>query len=295
MKKLFFILLILPIQACHNPLTLDSAYASNKEWLEVVSGKKDWEGKQYDMCYKFNLKFLPEDAKNRVANDRNCITRCCWLSDVDEVTLNLNEGLEQELKTKGVARKYTPEKITIKVKYSSLLELSTASAAPSGAIKRDGTVKLKYKEENDFAVLEAVSQTAMAKSESAAAAAYINQIRAAEAKAKDTAEVAALTAQYEQKQAVAYVKRFYGFDIDNYLYKLDLEQRKSGYVLISGDKEWHTKTVQDATLVTCTSKSKRGKSTTSLKDYPIACGQWLVTNNAQVRPYNALATQIAAK
>jgi len=297
MKRFLLVLCVLAAAGCNtNPLTYDSAYASNKNWLEVVTDRKDWEGTQTDSCYKFNFKFLPPDAAARVTGNLSCISQCCWRSSVPEAVLDFNAGFKQDLAKNGVARLYTPGKIRIKIKYSGVLGLITASVTPGGAIRRDGTIKLKYKEVTDDAVLTRLNAQQTARQETASAQAYIAAQLEQQQKARDAAEVQRLTFEADKNRSADYVKRIYGQSIDNYLYTLDLQQRQKGYVLINADKDWKVVPFNNNFLVGCTSRSKLGKTQNAMKDYPIDCGVWLVDlNNSSVTPYNTLAQQIAAK
>ncbi|MCL2887920.1 MAG: hypothetical protein FWF35_01205 [Elusimicrobia bacterium] len=296
MKKIFLVICALLAAGCGNPLTYDSAYASNKNWLEVVTDKKDWQGNQVDSCYKFNFKFLPQDAAARVNNNFNCINECCWRGSTPEVVLDFNAGFKKELEENGTARLFTPDKIRIKIKYSGLLGLITAKVTPAGAIKRDGTIKLKYKEETNPAVLARAAARQAELQEAATAQANIAAQQAQQQKTQEAAETKRLTYEADKNRSVDYVKRIYGQAIDKYLYNLDLAQRKKGYVLINAEKEWKVVPQNNNFLVNCTSKSKLGKTQNTLKDYPIDCGVWLVNlNNSTAKPYNTLAAQIAAQ
>ena len=289
------VLCVLTAAGCGNPLTYDSAYASNKNWLEVVSDKKDWQGSQTDSCYQFHFKFLPEDAAARVVNNNaNCINRCCWRSSAPEVILDFNAGFKQDLAENGTARLFTPGQIKIKIKYSSILGLISAGVTPSGAIRRDGTVKLKYKDVTDGAVLARLAARKAERDQAAAAQTAAAQTQEQAQAARDAAQTRRLMFQADKNQSIDLVKRKYGRKIDDYLYGLDLARRKKGYVLINADKDWQAAPQNGSFAVTCVSKSKLGKTKNTLKDYPIDCGQWLVNlDTASVQPYNARAEKIA--
>ncbi|WP_424245997.1 ribosomal protein S6E (S10) [Elusimicrobium posterum] len=285
-KRIFYptltkTLLIAAVLACgcqtSNHVTFDSSYTSNKNWLEIVSDKKDFEGKQVDSCYKLNLKFLPEEAQKRVATDFNCITRCCWRSDTPELTINLNYGLEDELYKYGRALKYSPEKITVKVKYAKLLNTNTASVTPSGAIDRNGRVKLKYTEVTDTARLKVLEERELGRQEAASAAAITSSIRNAEAQRLEEQRIAQMSMHYNFKQSIDYVKLFRGQDIDNYLMALDKEQESKGYVLLLGPKNWEVQEKGAGVYgVNCTLNAQRGKTQNTMKPYPLKCGNWEV-------------------
>ncbi|ACC97879.1 hypothetical protein Emin_0320 [Elusimicrobium minutum Pei191] len=296
MRNIILFITVFIMFSCAGNVTYDSAYASNKEWLEVVSDKKDWEGKQVDSCFKLNFKFIPEEAKNRLDKRFSCTQTCCWRSDMPEVVLDFNRDYAQDLAMKGRSRKYEPGVIRIKIKYSSVLGVITASVTPAGAISRDGTIKLKYKEETNLYRISQLEKQKTIQDEAYEAKKIIQNAREAELKTQEQKRISTLTLNYNKKQSIDYVKRFFGYDIDNYLYRLDREDAKKGYILINGDKEWNSAMFDNMFLVTCVSDSKRGKTQNSLKPYPIHCGIWLVDlDNNTVVPHNALAKQIAAK
>ena len=62
MKKTWLsAILILCLGACYTPLN-NSGVATTKPWLEVSGKKLDFDGKQYDSCYQFNIHFWPPEA-----------------------------------------------------------------------------------------------------------------------------------------------------------------------------------------------------------------------------------------
>ena len=295
MRKFFPLLCVLLAAACGNPLTFDSAYASNKNWLVVDTDRKDWQGNQTDSCYRLILKFLPQSAAARAAQ-MPCVSQCCWRSEVPELTLDLNAGFKSDLAENGVARIYTPGQIKIKIKYSSFLGLISAGVTPAGAISRDGTVKLKFKEKTDPAAQARLAAQAAAQKQTADAQAYAARQNAAEQAARDAAETRRLMFQAKKDRSVDLVKKKYGKAIDDFLYRLDLAQRKKGNILINADKAWNAEPQENGFMVTCVSKSKLGKTQNAMKDYPIDCGEWFVDlNTSQTQAYDARADKISGE
>ena len=93
------------LSACYTPLN-NSGVATTKPWLEVSAKKLDFDGKQYDSCYQFNLHFWPQEAAEAVDLKKSCVNACCWRSDKSEVTLDFNKDFDARLAYYGRARKY---------------------------------------------------------------------------------------------------------------------------------------------------------------------------------------------
>ncbi|WP_428897902.1 hypothetical protein Dip518_000089 [Parelusimicrobium proximum] len=296
MKRILLILPVIFLSACVSNMNYGTDSSTTKEWLEIKSSKIDYEGKQQDSCFKFNLKFIPESIEARLRRfPENCMDSCCWRSDGETVTLDLNRGIEDELYATGKAYKFSPDTITIKVSYSSLLNTTTAKVSPN-IISRDGTVKLSYREITD------PNRTAQVKKEKeqaklerelaiqrAAAAAYAEDL-------KERTEISKAQAEYRRLQSIEYTRRFFGRNIDLYIYSIDLNMRKDGYILLAGEKSWTSLVSSSGEYtVKCVSNAKRGKSQKSMKAYPIDCGEWRVNVDKQtVVPSNTLAYNIAA-
>ncbi len=291
MIPLFFILLL---AGCATNLQYASDSTSNKNWLEIVSSKKDFEGKMYDACYKFNLSFWPQAAAARLKNAHNCTEQCCWKSERDEVEINFNEGLEDELAKYGRAYKYTPEKVKIKVKYASVLDLMNATATP-GVIDRNGYIKLKYVEVTDSPRLKEVNAASKLAAEQAAQKEAQFKERLAALEAREQAESDQLTSDYNKRLSVNYTRRFYGYKIDRYLAGLDEAQRAKGLILLFDNREWKSVKEPSGThAVSCYAPGRLGKTQSSLKSVTIECGLWQADLNEQtVKPYDSLARQIA--
>ena len=88
-KVLGTAILILITAACYTPLN-NSGVATTKPWLEIYGKKMDFEGKQYDSCYQFNVHFWPQEAAQAIDLQESCISACCWRSDKEEVILVVN-------------------------------------------------------------------------------------------------------------------------------------------------------------------------------------------------------------
>lgn len=143
MKKILPVIIMpLLICGCVGMSTTDGD--STKQWITIVSSKSDLDGSTADVCYKLNLRFNPEEAENRIDTDKACITRCCWYSENKLVQMDLNEGFAEELVQNGTAKKYEPEILTIRIRYSPFLKTIHGKADQKGVLKSDGLVQLDY-------------------------------------------------------------------------------------------------------------------------------------------------------
>ena len=120
MRKLLpFVLMPLLLSGCVGMSTTDGD--STRQWISIVSSKKDLDNSNADVCYQLDLRFNPPTAEDRIDTDRACITRCCWYIEHKNVQLNFNDNFVEELLEYGVARKYIPDTVNIIVNYSSFL------------------------------------------------------------------------------------------------------------------------------------------------------------------------------
>lgn len=158
MKKLLLgAIAILSTAACYTPMSsLD--VSTNKPWVDVQATRLDFNRDQYDSCVQYNLRFWPPEAEQNIDLADACITGCCWRSEKSEVVLEFNKNFENDLKTYGVARKYSPEKITIQVSHSNFLNFTKVSVTPARTITNEGLVKLTYTQVEDKERLEQVMQ-----------------------------------------------------------------------------------------------------------------------------------------
>ena len=143
MKRIYILILaVLPLCACAGMSSFDGS--STKEWITIESSKQDLEGKTIDVCYRFDLRFSPEEATQRFDTDKACMTKCCWYSETKQITLQLNRDFAEELAQKGQANKYTLDTLTFNVRYSNLLNTIHASVKPNSVLRSDGLITLDY-------------------------------------------------------------------------------------------------------------------------------------------------------
>gem|GEM_PF-2716994 len=143
MKKFYiFLTMLLPLCACTGMSSFDGN--STKQWVTIESSKQDLEGKTIDVCYRFDVRFSPQEVTNRFDTDKACITRCCWYSETRQVNLNLNTDFAKELAEEGQANKYVTDKLVFNVRYSNLLNTIHATVKPNSALRSDGLINLDY-------------------------------------------------------------------------------------------------------------------------------------------------------
>ena len=304
MKKCISCAIILCcLSACYTPLN-NSGVATTKAWLDISGKKLDFDGKQYDSCYQFNLHFWPQEAAAQLNLRQACISSCCWRSDKDEVVLDFNKNFDADLLLYGRARKYKPEKIVLNVSHSNLLNTTKVTVSPSGAISNSGLVKLSYKEyENpsrlaqieESARRQAALQTAVAQAQTQAltqprtrtqtAAAASNTAQTA---AKNTAKAAAsktavtYTAAQREETAKALFQRYAGTKVDTFFYQMDKAYQKQGAVFLLSERFLQTREVSDGKYtLTCHAKARTGLDAKQLNASTFSCGTWQVDTAAQ--------------
>lgn len=133
---------ILPLYVYGGTLSFDGN--STKQWITIESSKQDLEGKIIDVCYRFDVRFSPEEVTQRFDTDKACITKCCWYSDTKQITLHLNTDFAKELAQTGQANKYALDTLTFNVRYSNLLNTIHASVRPRSVLRSDGLITLDY-------------------------------------------------------------------------------------------------------------------------------------------------------
>lgn len=144
MRKLLILIFCLMLAACAGNRTVDGE--TTKDWVKIVSSKVDNSGTIRDVCFLFDLSFSPESVYDRIKNNpASCLEQCCWFSENKSVDLYFNDGFAKDMEEFGVARRYYPDHIKIKMKYSSFLNRLSASAN-SDLISKDGIVKLNYED-----------------------------------------------------------------------------------------------------------------------------------------------------
>jgi hypothetical protein len=116
---------------------------STKNWIKIESSKSDLEGGVDDVCYRLDVSFSPAEAAQRINTDLACISKCCWYSERKVLDINLNDGFASELIEKGAANRYSPEKLTIYLSYSSFLGAIHGKMTPK-VINSGGLITLDY-------------------------------------------------------------------------------------------------------------------------------------------------------
>lgn len=296
MKKILFFTLVLPllISGCSHTVKYGAYNPTNKDWLEIAGEKKDFENKQYDSCFKFNLKILPSSALKRINKEYACIDYCCWRSDGEEIIIDFNDGFEEELARYGRALKYTPGQVKFTVKYASLIDMTKVTTAPAGAVKQDGTLNLKYEEITNPQRLASVERDLRMRSSQKERQLTTAQKLARAQAVKDARESELLTAEYNRKTAVNLILRIYGKEIDSYLRKRDAARQTGGNIVTTGQKQWDIEERHEGVyFVNCKSQNYIGKTKNTMKPYSEPCGRWQSDiYEKEVFPLNATAEKI---
>ena len=268
MKKLLPLAIFL-FAGCYAPLN-NSGVSTNKAWLEIPAKKMAFDGKQYDSCYQFRVHFVPAEAQAALLGQKTCIDSCCWRSEQEEVVWDLNKDFEQNLRYYGRAEKYTPDKITLKVTHSNLLNITAVHVSPRGAIRPNGAVKLKHKTVENPARLAQI------------------EAQARRLQAKHNALLADRQDLVQHSQATV---------IDQYFYHVNLNYRKKGYIFLVSERIYKAAPLADGSYrVACYAKAQTGSSAEQLSSRTISCGTWkadLVNN--KVSPLDARARQMQAQ
>ena len=275
------------LTACYAPLN-NSGIATNKSWLEIPAKKTDFDGKQYDACYQFNLHFIPESATAQLDLHENCINTCCWRSERDEIVLDFNKNFEKNLKFYGRAEKYSPEKITLKLTHSNLLNTSAVHVTPSGAIKADGTVKLKATTIEDPARLAQIE--AQGRQLQVRRNAWL-------ADQKTLEDIAAQADPQVQQRARELLQRTESARIDHYFYLIDKQYRQKGYVFLVSQRLYESHLLPEGNYqVTCHAQVQSGPSPQQLTNRSLSCGTWTVDLAEEtVSPQDSIARKIRAQ
>ena len=268
MKKSFLCaILFLACTGCYTPLN-NSGVATTKPWLDIPAKKTDFDGKQFDSCYQFNLRFTPMEAEAALDLQESCISRCCWRSDKEVVELDFNKNFEKNLKYYGRADKFTPAKITLTITHSGLVNTTAVKVSPRGAITNDGLVKLKRETiENPTRLAEIESQGRMLQARRNAWLADQETARQEARQAQEDAQAKERAQELVQNQA--------GHHIDRYFYQLNKSYQSKGYVFLLSQR-FFTATILDEQVyrVACRAKVQSGSSAANLKNRTIGCGVW---------------------
>lgn len=297
MKKVIFSAIVLCAAGCYTPLN-NSGVATTKPWIEIPAKRVDFDGKQYDSCVQFNLRFWPQEAVERLDLQESCLTACCWRSEHDEITLDFNKNFEEELLHYGVARKYTPDKITLKVTHSNLVNVTKVTSNPRGAIKNSGLVKLSYTTVRDEKRLAQIEQelaltpeVVVASTQPPAATSAFSKSTAVSGAPKKSQPAAADAGLLRAK---ALVQRKAGTHIDTYFYRMNKTYQATGAVFLLSTRLFSARVQQDGTyLVTCHAKARTGADEQHLNESAFPCGVWLADLATQlVLPDDTKAKQI---
>ena len=293
MKKVILGAIVLWLAGCYTPLN-NSGVATTKSWLEVPGKRVDFDGKQYDSCFQFKLRFWPQEAVERLDLRKSCISACCWRSEQSEITLDFNKNFEHELRTYGVARKYSPDKITLKVTHSNLVNVTKVTIDPRGAIKNSGLVKLSYttvRDEKRLAEIErelALQEEVASVEQKPASAVRPVSAQKSPVPSKPTQDIGLLRAK-------ALVQRRMGTQIDTYFYHMNKTYQAAGSLFLLSSRLLVPQRQEDGTYrVTCHAKARTGIDEKHLNTSDFPCGVWLADLATQmVLPDDAKARQIA--
>lgn len=299
MKKVLLGAIAGLVVGCYTPMN-NSGVATTKPWLEIPGKRVDYDGKQYDSCVRFNLRFWPQEAAERLDLQEACITACCWRSEKSEIVLDFNKNFDAEMEKYGHARKYSPDKITLKVSHSNLVNVTRAKVSPSGVIKNNGLVKLSYKEVKDEKRMALLDQARQYRAQQA----YQPNLMPAEPSPVEqvathpaTTPVAAPKQPTETGETLAksMLQRQSGARIDAYFYHMNKTYLGQGAVFILSSRLLTARVQEDGTyLVTCHAKARTGIDEKHLNTSDFPCGVWLVDITAQqVFPYDKKAQQIS--
>lgn len=292
MKKVILGAIAVFLAGCYTPMN-NSGVATTKLWLEIPGKRVDYEGKQYDSCVQFKLRFWPQEAAQRLDLQDACVSACCWRSEQSEIVLDFNKNFKEELAQYGHARKYSPEKITLKVTHSNLVNVTKVSVSPRGAITNSGLVKLNYKEVRDEKRLAQLAQERAAQEARAYQPEVIEPSIEGRLTAPARAKVAAPT-QTGETLAKAMVQQQSGAKIDAYFYQMNKTYRQQDAIFILSTRLLVPQLQPDGTyLVTCHAKARTGIDEKHLNTSDFPCGVWLVDiQAARVFPYDKKARQI---
>ncbi len=293
MKKVILGAIVLCVVGCYTPLN-NSGVSTTKPWLEVPGKRVDFDGKQYDSCVQFKLRFWPQEAAERLDLQKSCISACCWRSERDEITLDFNKNFAEELRTYGVARKYSPEKITLKVTHSNLVNVTKVTTDPRGAVKNNGLIKLSYTTVRDEKRLAEIEQ-ALAWQEQQETVPEVELTAPVKPKKTSSGATTAKSAEdINLRRAKMLVQRKVGAQIDNYFYQMNKTYQATGAMFLLSSRLLVPQANADGTyMVTCHAKARTGINEKHLNSLDFPCGCWLADLATQiVLPDDAKARQI---
>lgn len=293
-KPLCGAILFFLLGGCYTPLN-NSGVATTKPWLEVSGKRTGFDGKQYDSCYRFNVRFWPQEAAENIDLKDSCISACCWRADKEEITLDFNKNFEADLAIHGRARKYSPAKITFKVSHSNLVNTTKVTTDPKGSVSNSGLIKLTYKEYENPARLAQIASHARDLENSRQ---VVLNASPKTASAKKRADAARPAPPDYAELAKALVHRRAGAKIDAYFYQMDKTYKKQGAVFLLSDRILHARagaTAEEYT-VSCQAKARTGIDAQHLRASTFSCGTWNVNVTDQtVTPDDKRARLILGK
>lgn len=302
------------LAACYTPLN-NSGVATTKSWLEVAAKKTDFDGKQYDSCYRFNVRFWPPEAAEQLDLKEACISACCWRSDTEEITLDFNKNFAENLAYYGRARKYSPGKITFKINHANWINTTKVMVSPKGIVSNDGLIKLTYEEVENPTRLQQIEtasrrlqarrnaylieqqQGQLAEEQATASAAKATRKKAKKNTKKQTQKHLPYpikeTALSDEEKAKQVLLHQAGTKIDQYFYRMDKAYKKQGAFFLLSDRILHLRSEGNEFVVTCQARARTGLDLKNLKASTFSCGNWRV-NPAQntVLPADARARLI---
>lgn len=300
MKKVILGAIVACLAGCYTPLN-NSGVSTTKPWLEVPGKRVDFDGKQYDSCVQFNLHFWPQEAAKRLDLRQSCISACCWRSEQSEIVLDFNKNFEQELYQYGVARKYSPGKITLKVTHSNLVNVTKVTTDPRAVIKNSGLVKLSYttvRDEKRLAQLERQENQPMERQENQpndiADASQTSGVSHVNRKKVQPAMPVKENACSGAQCAKRLVQQKVGSKIDAHFYQMNKIYQQKEVVFLLSDRILLPREQADGTyLVFCHAKARSGRDVSHLDSRDFPCGIWRVDTQSQtVEPYDVLAKRL---
>ena len=159
---------------------------------------------------------------------------------------------------------------------------------PSGAIKANGTVKLKYQTVEDPVRLAQIEEENRQKEE---------QLAAQLARQPSNPPVTPRTDPQAEQRARDLVQRAVGTNIDRYFYLIDKDYRQKNYVFLVSQRIYAARLLPDGTYqVTCHAQVQSGASANQLKSRTLSCGMWNADLAKQkVSPADSTARKIKAQ
>ena len=303
MKKVLLGAIAVLLGGCYTPMN-NSGVATTKPWIEVPGKRVDFDGKQYDSCVRFDLRFWPQEAAERLDLQENCITACCWRSEKSEIILDFNAKFDEEMEKYGHARKYSPDKITLKVTHSNLVNVTKVKASPNGVINNRGLIKLSYKEVRDEQRMAQLAKQREYRAQQAYQyedepisednSVIQSSVRQVLVSKPTVVQKVQQTSQTGETLAKSILQQQTGAKIDNYFYQMNKTYRQQGAIFLLSSRILSAQLQEDGTyLVTCHAKARTGIDENHLNASDFQCGVWLVDLHTQtILPYDRKAKQI---